>query len=284
MFGALFLRGADVVVALTAYFDCAGHPAQGSALTLGGYIASVRQWHDLFDRKWTKELAKAGIFCPFHMTDFINGGKEFREWRGQIDKQDILLKKLAKIIKQHTRIAVSQTVLLDDWNRANKVYALRKNNLTPYALAGFFVMDKSLRWLKGRQKDAQCQFFFENGDADKGTLIHLIDQVVRTNKARLSALRMSGSNFVSKHLTPLQAADFAIWEQNCHVKERLKDPAYKSRSTLELILAIKGQRGVVGYKEIIDFCERFGVPKIAEKRKWTFVSVSPAAAQGAAHP
>jgi hypothetical protein len=254
---------------LVGYYDASGHPKGKHALAVGGYVSALPAWLR-FEKSWKRELKKAGIAIPFHMTDFMACQEGFESWKGREVEQARLLLKLADITKTHVRRGFSTLIELDAWNRVNdEAYALKENHLTPYALCGFFTMDKTFRWLKRRTRRFMIKFIFEDGDANKGDFMWVMDQFIRCDKRMLGGAK---PQFESKDLAPLQACDFVMWEQFNLVKNRLKNPQSSAplRESFKRLYSIKKQWGVIDHEKLIKFCEDFDVPKRGEpSRPWS---------------
>ena len=90
--------------------------------------------------------------------------------------------------------AFSEAVLLDDWRAVNENYQLEESRCTPYALGGFFIMDRTIRWWgKKHPHDSMTNFVFEEGDKNKGDFMWMMESVIRQD-VRCSALRSHASN------------------------------------------------------------------------------------------
>ena len=251
---------------LTTYFDAAGHPDGKHALIVGGYVASVQAWLR-FERAWNARLKRSGIDV-FHMADFMACKDGFENWKGREKEQDALLKKLAGVISDHARHSFSTMILLDDWAEINRLYALDENHCTPYSIAGFYSIDKAMRWLNRRDGDtAFTKFIFEDGDKHKGDFIWMVDQIVKWNKRLLAPMK---PHFMPKKLAPLQAADFVLWEQFNASKTRLLTGApIVWRPTLRQLSSVKHTWGMLNADRLIQFCEEYCVPKRGSGLTWT---------------
>jgi hypothetical protein len=161
---------------LIGYFDAAGYNRGARAVTVGDYVAPARSW-SRFRRDWRNVLNPLGIEI-FHMTDFMAGQGDFVGWKQKPIAQDALLNKLARVTVRHAHFCPSTTVLLDDWRAVNQEYALKECHATPYALAAFKVISKSIDWIgKEHAHDTLHEFVFEDGDAGRGDLLHFVNWV-----------------------------------------------------------------------------------------------------------
>ncbi|HTM24345.1 MAG TPA: hypothetical protein VL225_04075, partial [Vicinamibacterales bacterium] len=261
----------------TAYYDAAGHPVDQRTLTLGGYLSTVPRWL-IFEKKWKRQLQRENIDV-FHMADFMACRGKFKNWKGRESEQTPFLLKLAEVIHKHTRHSFGQTVILDDWKRANKEYALAESHCSPYGLCGFFLMDRTFRHLSAIKRQFQAKFYFEDGDLNKGDLIGLMDQFIRIDPSLLASAK---PNFEPKTVVPLQAADFAMWEKFRFAKDHLewqKQPDWQEnparvpavRESFQALMQKDKTWGILNYERVIDFCVDFGVPKRGQHRgvKWS---------------
>jgi hypothetical protein len=257
------------MVGLTGYFDAAGHPDGKHALVVGGYVSSVPAWLR-FDRDWRRALSKVGI-QTFHMADLMACEDEFKSWHGREVERDALLLKLARITKKYVRRSFSATVPLDAWKSVNQAYQLKENHCTPYGLGGFYVIDRTMRWLARREKEWGAAFIFEDGDKHKGDLIWIMDQFVRQNRKRHAG---AAPIFRPKSLSPLQAADFVLWEQRRLFAERLAmpDSPPEVRRTMRELMGIKKTWGVFTEADLVKFCVDFEIPKRGASGRWSPIS------------
>lgn len=260
-----------------AYYDAAGsfnprYPNNSKyAVVVSGYVAPMHRWQK-FDQRWTAVLADAGIRIPFHMSDFMAGQCGFEAWRGRSAEKAELLFVLARLIRRSVSVAIGEGVLIDEWKRANEVYALAKNHCTPYALAAYFVMDKTIRWI-GRHPDEGIRtgIAFESGDYGKGDFMWVMDQIRR----RKPALAPAYPQFADKaSVIAFQACDFVAWEkrramgqQFCEAQE-----CYEGWSrALTEISKLQKDWGYLDYDAMMDFCQRVDMPKVGDERSWAGV-------------
>lgn len=246
---------------LTSYFDAAGHNADTHAVTVGGFTSDVRAW-SRFARRWREALDRHKI-KDFRMSAFVAGSIGFERFKSRPDLQTPVLEELVGIIRKNVRFSFATTVLSDDWRAVNVDYRLRECRLTPYAVAGFSVMNKTIRWLGKPGKDRKfTEFVFEEGDAGQADFKWLIDEVVKLRPDPLTAIR---PQFRPKSLLPLQSADFAVWEQRSFVRKRLEGKTYEElRQSLQTLLMIPNDWGVMNRPQIAEWAVRIGAPKRSE--------------------
>lgn len=259
---------------LTGYFDAAGDNSSDYAVTVGGYVSPVRNW-SRFRRDWRKILDPLGI-VDFHMTDFLAGTKDFRAWRDQPAQKAAILKGLANVIVRHAHYSPASTVLLNDWTSVNQDYELKECRATPYAIAAFSVLSKSVRWI-GREHphDHLQEFVYERGDTGQGDFSALLDWVREAAGDRLA--EQVYPTFKPKSLEPLQAADFAAWEQRFVVSRRVQGFSDGFRESMGILLTLRNRNdwGLVAKPKLIEWCDWLGVPKRTsvkrpqkERAKW----------------
>jgi hypothetical protein len=162
---------------VTSYCDASGHEADLQAITVGGFIGDVGAWNR-FSGRWAEALKAHGIAVPFRMTSFINGTLGFERFKDRPDLQTSVLRDLVKVINKHTRISFATTVLTADWNAVNEEYRLKECHCTPYSVAAFAVINKSIRWI-GRKRLKFTEFVFEEGDAGRIDFEWLINDVIK---------------------------------------------------------------------------------------------------------
>ena len=249
---------------LTGYFDAAGDNNARHAITVGGYLAPARSW-SRFRRDWQRVLDESEISI-FHMTDFMAGRGPFEKWRGRLDAQATLLGRLAGVIERHVHFSPATTVLLDDWRAVNRDYRLKECKATPYCLAAFKVIDKSIQWIKREHPhDSLDRFVFEEGDTGFGDLRAWMDWVREV--APSGSLDAIYPVSRSKALQPLQAADFAAWEQRYAAVKRVQALELDYRPSMASLLKVKHQWGVTSRDNIVEISERFGIPsRVAGQR------------------
>jgi hypothetical protein len=251
---------------VTSYYDASGDESDLQAITVGGFIGDVGAWNR-FSGRWPEALKVHGITVPFRMTSFINGTPGFERFKDRPDLQTTVLRDLVKVINRHTRISVSSTVLTEDWKAINREYRLKECHCTPYAVAAFAVINKSIRWI-GKKKLKFIEFVFEEGDAGRDDFEWLSNDIIRRRPDALEAMR---PRFDSKALPPLQCADLAVWEQRNVVRERLKGvlsakPVHRDqRPVIRRLLARPNDWGIMTRLRIADWASRsVGVPKRSE--------------------
>jgi hypothetical protein len=249
---------------LTGYFDAAGDNSGRYAVTVGGYVAPVRNW-SRYQRDWRKVLDPLGIDV-FHMTDFMAGQGDFEAWRGKPEKQMAVLMRLAKVIVRHAHFSSATTVVLDDWRAANTHYTLKECHATPYCLAAFSSLSKAIKWIgRERGKDLISEFVFEEGDSGFGDLLQFMNWARKA--VRPGALDCVYPIPKPKTLEPLQAADFTAWEQRYVAAKRSAGEIPEFRPSLRALMTVRNDWGVIDGPKLVEYCEWLGVPKRAASQR-----------------
>ncbi len=217
------------------------------------------------------------------MSDFMACRNGFENWKGRREEQAQLLAQLADVVKAHTRKGFATMVLLESWRRINKVYKLKESHCTPYALAGFLTMRDAMAWLSIRERNLRARFIFEDGDLHKGDFLWFMDQLAERRR-EFAGLK---PNFEPKEMTPLQGADFAMWEQVRNVKNQLENPDRDRmpilRDSLKRLMALKSKWTYTDDEGILKFCRDLDVPKRGENRTWSFADALKRQARAEGH-
>jgi hypothetical protein len=221
-----------LVATLTGYFDASGAPDQGTVLVVGGFMSFESRWIQL-EPRWNKALRKEGIKC-FHMSDLINGKKEFEGWKTKPDKQRRLLMALIQILKETVVCSFGSIVVLDDWEKTNREYALAENDFQPYSLAGWSTVQRALRWCKTNgYRVPPPLFIFEHGDKHQDAMIRRVEKdfgvIIRT-----ALKKPDKKNPNELPVVQLQSADFVAW-QMLNLMRGVKDK-YAIRSEVKAAL------------------------------------------------
>ena len=270
---------------LTGYFDAAGDNSDKYAVTVGGYVAPAHSWRR-FRRDWRKVLDSLNI-TDFHMTDFVACRGDFSEWKGREGEQMAVLVLLSKVIVRNAHYSPASTVLLEDWRTVNREYTLKECHATPYCLAAFSSIDKAVRWI-GRERGNETikEFAFEQGDTGFGDLLHFMTWMRKAvAPGTLDSIHPVPK---PKSLEPLQAADFAAWEQRYVASRRLTGQLGSIRDSLRELMKVKNDWGVIDQPKLLEYCEWLGVPKRTsstrlsqkERARWRPVPMRKSSAPG----
>ncbi|MGE0863355.1 MAG: hypothetical protein AB7P34_05565, partial [Vicinamibacterales bacterium] len=248
---------------LTSYFDASGDNAGTHGVTVGGYVSDVRAW-GRFSVRWREVLDEYGIE-HFHMTDFVAGGKGFERFRKKPDLQAEVLGKLARVVRKNVRKSFATSILLEDWRAANQVYRLKECHATPYAICSLSVISNSLLWIGGVVREGRrraghefTEFVFEEGDNGQGDFKWLMNVTKKLGGGKLDAIYPV---FKPKTLLPLQSCDFAAWEKRRVIKEHLDRVDAPPRESLDELLKIPHQWGVIDKHARLKYANWLCVPK-----------------------
>ena len=95
-----------------AYFDESGHHTS-DVVTVAGVVASVEAWAR-FARRWQRELNRVGV-TTFRMSQYENRVGEFADLDDRARQS--LIANLVGILKDVLVVAVSQSIVIDDFRR-----------------------------------------------------------------------------------------------------------------------------------------------------------------------
>lgn len=246
------------------YYDSAGDRSAPSALTVGGFLAPARNWAKL-SRDWQTALELEGV-TVFHMTDCLAGRGEFTGWDRQPTRQVRLLRTLTKIIRRYVHFGVASSVVLDDWRSLNEQRAMKECHVTPYGLAAFSALGKSILWVGRNRPRDPLKAVFERGDADRGDREHLLSWMRTLAKGRLDSVETRED---PKEAPPLQAADLAAWEHRFAVGGVVTQTLVDLREPLAELLKIDSSYGVIMREALAEHCEKLGVPERSTWRAWS---------------
>jgi hypothetical protein len=190
------------VASLTAYFDGAGkhYQTRNRVLSVAGFVASEERWLQ-FEPRWEEVLDKAGV-TEFHMTDLVNGKRQFAGWKKQEGKREKFLADLCGIVIDTVEFSVGSGVVLEDWNFVNLNYQLEELDFQPYALSGWSCVQRLKEWFDRNGHDvSKALFIFEHGEEHQDHLRRRVEKdfgiLIQTD---------------TKSIPALQTADFASWQ------------------------------------------------------------------------
>ena len=195
---------------LLACFDESRVPDQVAGITafaIGGYVAPVEQWTK-FKQEWKRALTRYKI-DDFHMTDFENYQKQFKDWSQELHLECI--KGLVKIIRGNCLIGVGASLIVND-------YAALRSGLDgehlpdddPYYLClqhCLFLLTKKIPLAVG-----EIEFVFDDSPKYKGEASNLY-QLLRKHGSAVKRDSLGSLSFLqAKNFLPLQAADVLAYE------------------------------------------------------------------------
>jgi uncharacterized protein DUF3800 len=222
--GGLYLTEApEVYVAvLNLYLDDSGTGPSQNLAVAAGWIAKMPTW-DFFARDWEKiGKIESNKFDCMHMTDFVGGWKDFKNWGG-LPKKVQLATKLREIIKKRALKGFALGVAKDDFDAivpaGLKVQGF-ENHYT-FAIRRVLGMIDEWRQEQGLE-DKTIEYFFDWMDKHDPRRQE-IEGVFDRAKGSPEAFEKYGIDGAgdSVHfrdrckVLPLQAADMLAWSVYC---------------------------------------------------------------------
>lgn len=191
-----------------AYFDASGKRKGYAVLTIAGALSPVKKWIR-FEKQWKAVLHAEGV-KEFHATDFHASQGEYVGWKGDRERRSRFLTQLVEIIKTNTNKLFSVSIELAAWNAIDSEYCFRERFHSPYALAGFTVIDQTLKWAK-RKRVKPPEFIFEDGDDGWEGLVKLCVW------DKITPIRLPKEKAV-----PCQVGDMLAWKSRITATNSLK--------------------------------------------------------------
>lgn len=251
----------------TAYFDASGKKDSHPSVTVAGSVASARKW-ERFEVAWNAVLKKHHV-KEFHATDFASSEGEYKGWKGDKPKRSQFLSSLIEIVKNTANKLFIVTVEIDAWNAINEEYLLEEYFFSPFALAGYSVVDLVLQWREKRKKRRKLEIIFEDGeDLEDWRGLRKLCERLDVMPERLSKPKA----------IPCQIGDLVAWKtriasQNASKINKKIDPANDLAQSFELLKEVLGElrsldnvlvtpavNGVYSRKNLIANCKKCGVP------------------------
>ncbi len=143
---------------------------------------------------------------------------------------------------------------------------MKECHATPYGLASFSALSKSIMWIGRNRPLDSFKPVFEEGDRDRGDREHLLAWVRDLAKGHLDSVTTSES---AMECPPLQAADLAAWEHRFAVRGVVARNVRELSAPLNELLRVESSYGVINRKELDEHCARLGVPERATWRAWS---------------
>jgi len=256
----LFARYSDeapiaMFTAYTGYFDASGHPNQQSVLTVAGFVSTVKKWAR-FDEQWNAILASEGV-KHFHMTEFVSDQGEFLVgWKGESRKRKDFIDRLAGCLASNVNKSFRTTLILADYDAANKIYELEEFLGRPYALCCMVCTYTLIKWAEKKNVDKKLLYYFEDGDKDKGNFEQMHKSTYKINP-----------RFLDKtEAVAFQAADFAGWKIRSSIQGAIKDDhtlekGIKLLQSVQMLQKIPKDAGVLNYEALMKYCLNYAVPQ-----------------------
>jgi len=191
-----------------AYFDASGKREGYSVLRLAGALSTVKKWIR-FEKQWNAIFHAEGVKV-FHATDFAASQGEYLGWKGDRERHSRFPTQLIEVIRTNTNKLFSVSIELAAWNRIDSEYCFSERFYSPYALAGFSVIDQTLGWAK-RKRVKPPEFIFEDGDDGWEGLLKLCEW------DKITPIRLPREKVV-----PCQVGDMLAWKSRITATNSLK--------------------------------------------------------------
>lgn len=239
----------------SAYFDASGHPDQKSVLTVAGFVSTVKKW-SRFDVEWNAILKSEGV-TSFHMTDFVSSRREFAKgWKGETIRRRKFIERLAECLKHNVNKSFRTTLILPDYDTANRGFQIEERLGRPYTLCCMMCAHTLRNWAKRKGAERNLLYYFEDGDKDKSDF-------ERMHKTDYKVL----PKFLDKtEAVAFQAADFAGWKIRSGVEAALKadhtlEKGIQLLRSAEMLKSIPKDAGVVNLETLAKYCQLYKVPR-----------------------
>lgn len=195
-----------VATILTAYFDESGTHKGAPAVSVAGYVSTKERWES-FETEWRESLAIYNI-DHFHMTDFIAGQGQFKNWPRQ--KKRLRLRKLIDAVNHHALAAIGIVIPMSFYQALSEQERVVCDS--PYRIAAMQCCAEISRWLDTYDPSAEVAYVFEVGAKGAGKVAEFFRASMNEKGVR-EQLRILSFKFEDKkRFVPLQAADILAWE------------------------------------------------------------------------
>lgn len=253
----------------TGYFDASGDLTD-VGFVVSGYVATVEDW-DRFDADWKIALAHDNV-PYFHMQEFAHFKGPFKGWERQDNRRANFLARLVDIISQTTRRGFSTAVTNEVFKRVNEEYCLEEHFGNPYAFCGLNCAIHTRRWLRKKGYSFPVKYIFEHGD--KGW--HYLEDLFERSHLSLPIRERKRSMKNPIGPTPLEAADFAAWENLKATRTaefgNLLSMAHLRKSLTNLMSTKSNEWGIYTYGHLVDLCRKLGIPLRKNLSDWARTS------------
>jgi hypothetical protein len=176
-------------------------------LVMAGLVCSVEGWND-FDFEWRHRLRRDGLSC-FHMSEFAHSTQTFKGFKNDEPRRRNLLNDLLEIIRAHAYrkfgSAIEAAAFTQMAPESREYFAP-----TQIAMAGRFLWAGIERWRLCEKYQQPAELVFEDGDADKGSLIKIIKEITGTEP--IFRPKCDRPEKEKPGFTPLQASDILAYE------------------------------------------------------------------------
>lgn len=222
---------------LTGYFDETGHVDDPTLHFVGmaGFVAPSEAWVN-FESEWRDALQKAGLKEAFHMRDFAHSNGQFKDWKGQKVKRDLLFGRLVEIIKQTGAKPIGAAVSLRDYEAltADQHSQFRDPYYLTFQICTRGAADRAVFEPPGVRVDMVYAFNGEYG-TNQGGQAKKLWYAIKENYVNGNKLGSYASSAPGE-VCPLQAADLFAYELCHEFENRIKRPDDSMRWGLRQIL------------------------------------------------
>jgi len=216
----------------TAYLDESGTHKESDVVAVAGFISDTSRWKK-FSQEWQKALDDYGLEY-FHMTDFENRQKQFKNWEGQERKNR--LNRFLRIIKKHVLYSVGWVVPRQSFDAifSDPAKAICGD---AYGLAAIACVRSSAKIMVSM--DSWAEYVLETGAKGRGALLWISREGQKDPEWRDNN-RMQSLKFQDKRrFLPLQAADILAYELFKHLPNQLMRGVRKDRYPYRQLATIK---------------------------------------------
>ena len=249
---------------MTAYFDesYAALPTNKGYMVVCGWIASVEEW-ERFEVDWKLFLISYKV-PYFHMKEFAHSVGPYKKWAGTTFIRARFIKGAHEIIRRHVRKGLVCCIHDEQWQWADRLYKLREDFPSTYAVAGRTCID----WAEsiGRTSQQQVGCIFDDGNPGKGDLIRAADiaPMVPSPIFKPSRDVQDRKMGMRRGFVPIQAADFLAYEISKYVKDvtnllATTNGKVKARESLRMFGAKAPTTMFFDQRHLTAFCLHFGI-------------------------
>jgi hypothetical protein len=237
-----------MMVMLTAAFDVSQDQPHKRFLVMAGFVSSAEEWKH-FDVEWRKRLAEDGL-SYFHMHSFAHSINQFDGWRNQENRRRRLLSDLLDIVAGHAYHKFGCAIQADAFAALES--GPRENFAeTAIAAAAKFLVGFVMRWRDHeRYQQRHPEFVFEDGDADKGTLMEAVKKV--SGSYPIFRPKKDDPDKGIEAFTPLQASDILAYEikKITDTIEQVLPEGFRFRFPYEQLSKIAGEPRILNFESV----------------------------------
>ncbi len=221
------------------FFDESGLDEKSKSFFVGGYVAHMSVWFD-FAGLWRRTLNRFGIEY-FHMTDFENRQKQFREW--PTDKRLELIGELVSLITSSNLIGFGAGVVREDYEEEvvasgilDRLPFTKEWWQEPYLIGFQQCIVEAAREAADLPASERVSFVFDRQDQFEHRLTAVFRQMA-ADTAWKNHIRLGEITFESKEgRAGLQAADIICYELRKRLDHRLTEPDRPIRKALQRLV------------------------------------------------